>query len=146
MIDKKHIGLELEPTTVEVEKGRLRFFAKATGQDDPVYLDEDAARAAGYRSLPAPPTFLFSLEFEGREPFKLFNRLGVDLNRVLHGEQEFEYLSPICAGDTITVRQKVLDITEKKGGALDIIVARTIATNQNGDVVIRATKTAIVRN
>ncbi len=64
MIDRKHIGLELQPLTVEIEKGRLRMFAQATGQDDPIYSDEAAARAAGYRSLPVPPTFLFSLGFE----------------------------------------------------------------------------------
>ena len=55
MIDRRHIGLELPPQTAEIEKGRLRFFAKATGQTDPVYTDEDAAIAAGYPSLPAPP-------------------------------------------------------------------------------------------
>lgn len=146
MIDKMHIGLELEPLTVDVEKGRLRFFAKATDQNDPIYLDEEAARAAGYRSLPAPPTFMFSLDLENPEPFKLFDRLGVDLNRILHGEQTFEYQEQICAGDTITLRQKVVDIFDKKGGAMEFIVTRTTATNQYGEVVGQATKTIVVRN
>ncbi|MBW8636323.1 MaoC family dehydratase N-terminal domain-containing protein [Hoeflea sp. WL0058] len=146
MIDRKHVGLELDPLTVEVEKGRLRFFAKVTGQSDPVYVDEDAAKAAGYRSLLAPPTFLFSLELENPEPFKLFEILGVDLNRILHGEQAFSYERPVCAGDTITLRQRVMDIFDKKDGALEFIVANTTATNQRGEKVGSATKTVVVRN
>ncbi|MGR3780209.1 MAG: FAS1-like dehydratase domain-containing protein, partial [Albimonas sp.] len=62
MIDRKYIGREMAPLTVDVERGQLLFFAKATGQTDPIYIDEAAARAAGYRALPAPPTFLFSLD------------------------------------------------------------------------------------
>ena len=61
MIDKKHIGRTTKPQTVDVEKGRLRFFAKAIGETDPVYTDEAAAKAAGYKSLPAPPTFALCL-------------------------------------------------------------------------------------
>ncbi|MEZ5450193.1 MAG: MaoC family dehydratase N-terminal domain-containing protein [Thiolinea sp.] len=134
MIDRTHIGYEAEPLTVEVEKGRLRF-AKATGQTDPIYLDEAAAKAAGYPALPAPPTFMVSLELESPEPFKLFEVLGVDLNRILHGEQAFQYLKPICAGDTITLRPKVVDIYDKKGGAMEFIVITTTATNQHDETV-----------
>ena len=50
MIDKKHIGHELPASVLDVEKGRLRFFAKAIGETDPVYTDEAAAEAAGYRA------------------------------------------------------------------------------------------------
>ncbi len=146
MIDKKHIGLELEPFSVEVEKGRLRFFAKATGQDDPIYLDENAAKAAGYSSLPAPPTFMFSLDLEQREPFKVFDILGVDLGRVLHGEQSFSYHKPICAGDVITLQSQVTDIFDKKGGMLEFIVQSTKASNQNGEFVGEMVRTIVVRN
>ena len=62
MLDRKNIGRISKPHTVEVEKGRLKFFAKAIGETNPIYTDESAARAAGYRSLPAPPTFIFSLD------------------------------------------------------------------------------------
>jgi hypothetical protein len=65
-VDKNNIGLELEPLTVEVEAGRLRFFAKATGQTDPVYLDEAAAQAAGSRTLPAPPHLFFRWSWNKR--------------------------------------------------------------------------------
>lgn len=146
MIDKSHIGLELAPFSVEVEAGRLRFFAKATGQKDPIYLDEAAARSAGYAALPAPPTFLFSLDLEQAEPFKIFDSLGVDLGRVLHGEQSFTYHKPICAGDVITLRSRIDDIFDKKGGALEFIVQTTTASNQHGEEVGEMTRTIVVRN
>ena len=56
MIDTSYIGHVTDPYAVTVEKGRLRDFARATGQSDRVYLDEEAAKAAGYRGLLAPPT------------------------------------------------------------------------------------------
>ena len=78
MIDKRFIGHRMPPFTVDVEKGRLRFFAKATGQDDPVYHDESAARAAGYPGLPVPPTFFFCLEMDAPNPAAIRDLLGMD--------------------------------------------------------------------
>ncbi|MEX3011806.1 MaoC family dehydratase N-terminal domain-containing protein [Hoeflea sp. TYP-13] len=146
MIDRKHIGLSLDPLTVEIEKGRLRFFAKATGEDNPIYTDENAARAAGYRSLPAPPTFLFSLGFEKPDPFELLNLLEVDLARVLHGEQSFTYHKPVCAGDMVTLNSTITDIYDKKGGALEFIVQKTDVTDQDGDQVAELQQVVVVRN
>lgn len=146
MIDKSFVGRTLDPLTVDVEKGQLRFFAKATGQSDPVYLDEDAARAAGYPSLPAPPTFLFSLDLSQPDPFRLYDEMGVDLNRILHGEQKFRYAAPICAGDAITLNTRIADIYDKKGGAMEFIVLETDATNQRGEDVGGMTRVIVVRN
>ena len=146
MIDKSFVGQALDPITVDVEKGQLRFFAKATGQRDPVYLDEVAARAAGYPSLPAPPTFLFSLDLNQPDPFRLYDDMGVDLNRILHGEQKFRYAAPICAGDSITLKTRIADIYDKKGGAMEFIVLETDATNQRGEDVGGMTRVIVVRN
>ena len=84
MIDTRFIARALPAHTVEVEKGRLRFFAKAIGERNPVYTDESAARAAGYRSLPVPPTLLFSLDNEVPDPFAYLTDMGVDVRRILH--------------------------------------------------------------
>lgn len=146
MIDRNHIGRELPPLTVDVEKGQLRFFAKATGQDDPVYLDDEAAKAAGFAALPAPPTFLFSLDLMQPDPFSVYRSLGVDLNRILHGEQRFRYAEPICAGDTITLRTRIADLYDKKNGAMEFIVLETDATNQRGEDVGGMTRVVVVRN
>ena len=78
MIDRKFIGHTMPTFEVLVEKGRLRFFAKATGQTDPVYTDEAAACTAGHPALPVPPTFLFCLEMESPDPAAIRNLLGMD--------------------------------------------------------------------
>ncbi len=146
MIDRKYIGKTYDPLTVEVEKGQLKFFAKATGETNPIYMDEAAAKDAGYASLPAPPTFCFSLNLAQPDPFAKYIEMGIDLGKVLHGEQNFEYLEPVCAGDTITLQDQVTDIFDKKGGALEFMVTETTATNQDGKTVAKMTSTTVVRH
>ncbi|MFB7091067.1 MaoC family dehydratase N-terminal domain-containing protein [Streptomyces sp. NPDC056296] len=137
-------ALSFEPLTVNIERGRLRFFAKATGQTDPLYTDVDAARRAGHRDLPVPPTFLFSLEMEQPEPFGYLVALGVDLRRLLHGEQSFTYHRPAFAGDSLTLRPRITDVYSKKGGALEFLVKRT-DISRGGEPIAEARSVLIVR-
>lgn len=146
MIDRKFIGHEFAPATVEVEKGRLRFFAKATGNMDPVYSDEEAARTAGYPSIPVPPTFLFCLEMDRDDPFDFLDLMKIDLGKVLHGDQTFAYHAPVCAGDKVTFTTKVADIYDKKGGALEFVVMDTEVRNQNGTHVADMRRSIVVRH
>ena len=146
MIDRRHIGHELPPYQVDVEKGRLRFFAKATGQDDPVYTEEAAARAAGHPGLPVPPTFFFCLEMESPNPAAVRELLGIDYRRLLHGEQGFSYHRMAHAGDTLTFRQRIEDIYDKKGGALEFVVRKTSVTNQRGEAVADLRCISVIRN
>ena len=146
MIDRSFIGHEFAPVTTELEKGRLRFFAKATGNADPVYSGESAAAAVGYPSLPAPPTFLFCLEMDRDDPMDFLDMLKVDLGRVLHGEQNFAYRAPVCAGDSVTFRTRISDIYDKKNGALEFIVMDTECRNQNGVHVADMRRSIVVRN
>lgn len=146
MIDRQHIGLTMPPFTVAVEAGRLRFFAKATGQTDPVYTDDAAARAAGHPALPVPPSFLFCLEMDAPDPGALRDKLGIDIARVLHGEQRFVFHRMAYAGDRLTFQQRVADIYDKKGGALEFMVRETRVTNQHGEPVADLIGTTVVRN
>ena len=146
MIDKRHIGHVLPRYTVDVEKGRLRFFAKATGQTDPVYIDEDAARAAGHPGLPVPPTFLFCLEMEAPNPAAIRELLGIDYRRLLHGEQGFTFHAMAYAGDTLRFEQRIDDIYDKKGGALEFAVRKTRVTNQRGELVAELRCVTVMRN
>jgi acyl dehydratase len=130
--DKNLIGRSLGVTSAEVEKGRLRFFAKAIGETDPIYTDETAAKAAGYASLPVPPTFISCLQGEGRDLVEMLNIYGFDLGRILHAEQAFVYHATAVAGDTLTFVTRVVDVYEKKGGALQFVVNETRVTNQDG--------------
>ena len=110
MIDKRFIGHSMPAFSAVVEAGRLRFFAKAIGQTDPVYRDETAARAAGHPGLPVPPTFLFCLEMESPDPAAIRNLLGMDYRTLLHGEQGFTFHAMAYAGDTLTFQQRIHDI------------------------------------
>ena len=132
MIDTRHIGHTLPPYAVDVEKGRLKFFAKAIGQTDPVYTDDAAAKAAGHPSLPVPPTFLFCLEMDSPNPGALRDLLDLPVPKVLHGEQRFTYHAMAFAGDTLTFQQRIADIYAKKGGLLEFVVRETRVTNQHG--------------
>ncbi|MTD56612.1 MaoC family dehydratase N-terminal domain-containing protein [Amycolatopsis pithecellobii] len=138
-------GLRMPPITVPVERGRLVFFAAATGQTDPVYSDLDAARAAGHPDLPIPPTFFFGLELESPDPFGWLTELNVDLRRILHGEQGFTYHGLAHAGDVVTLRPRITDVFTKKAGALEFLVKRTEIT-RTGTLIAEATSTIVVRN
>lgn len=137
--------LAFEPIEVEVERGRLRFFAKSIGETDPAFTDRQAATAAGHRDLPVPPTFFFSLELESPDPFAYVSELGVDLRHVLHGEQTFEYLAMAYAGDTLVLQPRIVDVFSKKGGALEFVVKQTDVT-RGDELVARSSSTLVVRN
>ncbi|MEJ1170363.1 MaoC family dehydratase N-terminal domain-containing protein [Variovorax sp. CCNWLW235] len=146
MIDRSFIGHALPAFDVRVEAGRLRFFAKATGQTDPLYVDEEAARAAGLPGLLVPPTFLFCLEMDAPDPAAIRNLLGMDYRKLLHGEQQFEYHAPVHAGDTLRFEQRIEDIYDKKGGALEFVVRRTQVHNQRDARVAELRTVTVLRN
>jgi len=145
-VDQSVIGTEFPPLTMTVDAGRLRFFAKAIGETNPVFTDPEAAKAAGHRDLPVPPTFLFGIELESPDPFAWLSGMGVDLRRVLHGEQSFTYHSPAVAGDVLTVTPRIGNVYSKKGGALDFIEKSSTVTRENGDLVAELKTVIVVRN
>ena len=135
MADKSDIGKVGKPITIRIEAGKIREFAKSIKDPNPLYSDENAAKAEIGGVMP-PPTFLMTLahwdEGEGRPHVQM------DLRRVLHGEQEFEYLKPIYAGDVLTAVTKVTDVFEKTGGrcgTMTFVVMDTEFTNQKGEKV-----------
>ncbi|MDI1339730.1 MaoC family dehydratase N-terminal domain-containing protein [Polaromonas sp.] len=146
MIDKKFIGYELPPTLWDVEKGRIRFFAEVIGATDAIHLDATAAKAAGYRNVVAPPTYIFGAESDSGALMKLLDTLKIDLRKVLHGEQRFDYHAPVCAGDTLRFQTRVADIYDKKGGALEFVVNDTKVTNQLGEHVASLHSVIVVRH
>jgi len=139
MVDQSAVGRAFTPVTARVEPGRLRFFLDTLGERNPVYRDDKAA--------PVPPTYLFCLEMmDATEPFEFLNALDIDLARVLHGEQRFDYHAPVVVGDTVTFKPRVTSVTDKKGGAMTLIVVETAVTNQNGVHVADTSRTIVVRN
>jgi acyl dehydratase len=145
VLDQSVIGRELPAETLLVTRSRLRAFARATGQTDPVYTDVDAAGQAGHRDLPVPPTFLFGIELEAPDPFASLTGLGVDLRTVLHGEQEFSYHRMAYAGDELSARSRFTDFYMKKGGALQFLVKETAVTDQGGSLIATLRSTTVIR-
>jgi len=139
MADKSDIGKVGKPTVMKIEEGKVREFAKAIKDRNPLYFDEAMAKAELGGIMP-PPTFLMTLahwdDGEGQPHVKL------DTRRILHGEQEFEYLKPIYVGDTLAAVTKVANVYEKtggRGGTMTFVVMDTDFTNQKGE------KVAVVR-
>jgi acyl dehydratase len=145
MIDKKFIGKAIPAFRTVAEAGQLRFFAKATGETNPIYFDESAARDAGHPNLPLPPTFLFSLELHQPDT-RWRDEIGIQVARILHGEQSFTYHRLAYAGDVLRFETRIADIYHKKGGALDFVVRETRVTNQNGEHVADLRSVLVQRN
>ena len=146
MIDKKWIGHELPASVLPIERSRLRFFAKATGETNPVYTDVAAANDAGSPDLPAPPTFLFAAELDSGASYRMLEDLQIPIAKLLHGEQGFTYHRPACVGDTVTVRSTLTDIYDKKNGALEFVVKTSRATNQQDELVAELRTVLVCRH
>jgi acyl dehydratase len=142
---RAQIGKESPPWTYEVTTTSVRMFARGVGYTDPVYFDVDAARKAGYRNLPAPPTYLGTPVFIPGKSSDTFSgpieggpRLQHGLPGLLDGGTETEYFDTICAGDTLTVvsRLAALDVRESRSlGKMLITTNETTYSNQDGRVV-----------
>lgn len=143
MLDKNAIGRSSPPTLNEVEKGAIRRFAEAIGDYNPIYYDEEYARASGYPTIVAPPTFPASFHSAA----DLRELLGVGIKSLLHAEQGFDYERPIFAGDRIYVATKVADVSERSGpaGKMDVAVIEDEGRDEEGNLVFRARRTLIVR-
>jgi len=146
MIDRSWVGREIAPSELEIERGRLRAFASAIGETNPVYSDLAAARAAGHPDLPVPPTFLFAAEMDNGRMFGMLGEMGVPLARLLHGEQGYSYHQPVHAGDTVVVTSRIASIYDKKGGALEFVEKLSDVRNQEGDLVAELRTVFVVRN
>ncbi len=129
------IGKETPPWTYEVTTTSVRAFARGVGYTDPVYFDVEAARRAGYRNLPAPPTYLGTPVFIPGSSSDTFStptagvpRLDHGLAGLLDGGVETEYLADICAGDTLTVVTRLHDLQTRASKALGTMLLTTIET------------------
>lgn len=143
MLDRSLIGRESEPRVVEVEKGMIRRLAEALGDPHPIHVDEEAARAAGFPSLVAPPTFPAALAID--EPFR--HSLDLGTRSLLLGEESIEAARPVVAGDRLTLRTRVADVQERSGpaGASDLLVLETEARAPDGAWVFRTRETFVLR-
>ena len=115
MADRSMIGKTGKPFKMPVEWSKVREFARAIKDPNPIYFDPEVAKKE-CGGIPVPVTFLQTSAF-WQDSDSSPGMGGFDIRRILHGEQEFELLKPIMVGDTLTGVSKVADIIEKEGGA-----------------------------
>jgi acyl dehydratase len=141
-VDTSVIGKTVSRTAVAVERAPIANFARALKDDSPIYRSVEAAKAAGFSDVPAPPTFSFAMRFWGEYPellaevepvqgnpmFEIIGKLTAKGGLVLHGEQEFEYHRPIVAGDVLVGEGTCVDAYEKesKGKVMTFVVSETV--------------------
>jgi acyl dehydratase len=137
------IGKRYPPATYEVGREKVREYANAIGATNPVHHDREAAQAAGFRNVVAPPMFCVVYSARALGPAILDPDVGINLAAMVHGGQEFVWGEPVCSGDEITTTAKVSEIYEQEGKGF--YVFESMSTNQDGAEVVRGTWTDIVR-
>jgi acyl dehydratase len=137
------VGKAYDPAVYAVGREKIREYARAIGETNPVYLDVDAARAGGYADVVAPPMFAVVYSAPSVGPLIFDPDIEINFAMMVHGGQEFEWGSPVVAGDEVTTIARVKDISERDGRGY--YVFETTSTNQRGEQVCRGTWTNIVR-
>jgi acyl dehydratase len=142
-VNDSAVGKRYPPATYEVGREKIREYAYALGLENPVHHDREAAQAAEFRDVVAPPMFCVVYSARALGPAVLDPEVGINMAAMVHGGQEFVWGEPVCAGDEITTEVTVTEIYEKDGKGF--YVFESVSTNQDGAEVVRGTWTDIVR-
>jgi len=126
-----------------VGREKIREFSRAVLSTSPVNFDVDAAKAAGYSDLVAPPTFPVVIQESTLAQLLAEPDAGIDFTRVVHGDQRFSFSRPIVAGDELTATLAVANI--KSLGGHSMITAESTITDSTGAHVVTAISTLVVR-
>lgn len=143
-LDQSFVGCSFtsgEPYVVGIEK--IREFATAIGDDNPISHSTAAALAAGHRALVAPPTFAIAAVARAQDAVIFDPALRLDFSRVVHGEQRFVHRRPILAGDELSCTVHVDAI--RALGANEVLTLRAELTDATGSVVTTATSSLVAR-
>jgi acyl dehydratase len=149
MFDTSKIGQSFPPFTIEVERCKIHELALAIGDSNPIYHSREAAQAVGYKDVPLFPTAPTMFGFWGNtELGSQLVGVGINVMRVLHGEEEYEYLAPIYPGDILTGTTTIVDGKTRKSkdnSTLDILSTETRYTNQDNVPVLTTRSMIVVR-
>ncbi len=137
------IGKTFPPATYAVGREKIREYAGAVGETDPLYLDVEAARAAGHRDVVAPPMFAVVYSLPAVWPALFDEEVGIDFGRMVHGGQEFEWGPVVVAGDEITTTTSLKDASERRGNGF--FVFESVSVNERGETVCTGQWSNIVR-
>lgn len=132
---RSQLGIESTPWVFELTTTSIRGFARGVGYTDPVYYDIEVAKASGYRSLPAPLTYLGTPIFIPGQSHEIFSgptigqpTINHGLSNVLDGGTETEYFEQLCAGDTVIVTSKIVNLEVRESASIGSMLIETIET------------------
>jgi acyl dehydratase len=137
------IGKTFAPATYAVGREKIREYAHAVGETEPLYLDVAAAREAGYADVVAPPMFAVVYCMASVWPALFDEEVGIDFARMVHGGQEFAWGPVVVAGDEITTTTSVKDVSERRGNGF--FVFESVSVNERGETVCTGLWSNIVR-
>ncbi|MCJ7763970.1 MAG: MaoC family dehydratase N-terminal domain-containing protein [Dehalococcoidales bacterium] len=139
---ESRIGVEETPLVYDIERGMIKRFARALGDPNPLWQDEDYAEKSGYGGIVAPPNFILTLGFD-----RVLEAFISDASlTVLHGSTELECHQPARPGDVITVTAKIVNVRERQGkvGTTVFVTFEMVYKNQRQEVVADCRQMAII--
>ncbi|MFI8941124.1 MaoC family dehydratase N-terminal domain-containing protein [Streptomyces syringium] len=143
-LDQSFVGRTYPATDpYEVGREKIREFAEAVGDANPVYRDPEAAKALGHSDVIAPPTFVFAITFKAAGQVIQDPQLGLDFDRVVHGDQKFAYTRPVRAGDRLSVTSTIESIKSLAGN--DVLSVRGEVHDESGEHVVTAHTMLVAR-
>jgi acyl dehydratase len=137
------IGKTFAPATYAVGREKIREYAHAVGETNPLYLDVEAARMDGYADVVAPPMFAVVYCLPAVWPALFDEEIGIDFGRMVHGGQEFAWGPVVVAGDEINTTTSLNDASERRGNGF--FVFESVSCNPAGETVCTGLWTNVVR-
>ena len=142
-VDTKAVGKTYPPTLYAVGREKVKEYALAVGETNPLHLDHLAAREAGYADVVAPPMFAVVYSAPAIAPALFDPEVGIDFALMVHGGQEFRWGPLVVAGDEIATSVTLMSIDERAG--MRFFVFESVSTNQRDETVCVGLWTNIVR-
>jgi acyl dehydratase len=142
-ISTEAVGKTYPPSVYAVGREKIREYAAAVGETNPLHFDVEVAREAGYADVVAPPMFCVVYCGVAIGAVMFDPEVGIDFPRLLHQGQEFTWGPLVVAGDEVATTMKVKDISAR--GTMGFYVFESVTTNQDGDTVCVGTWSNVVR-
>lgn len=139
-------GTLVDDVTLEVEAGKIREFARATGAQDSVHSDDAAAHARGFAAPLATLTHSVAVSHV-RDQQAFVEALGLDIRRVVVGEVSWRYARPLLGGDRLRATRRVVSDETREGssGRLRLLTLETQFTDDTGAVAVAVREVLIER-
>jgi acyl dehydratase len=137
------VGKTYAPTVYAVGREKVREYARAVGETNPLHLDVDVARSAGHEDVVAPPMFAVVYAMPAVAQGMFDPAVGIDFARLVHAGQEFAWGPLVVAGDEISTVVSLKDVSERRGSGF--FVFESLSHNQRGECVCTGTWSNIVR-